>query len=84
MTPRLLAAFFQGKANAGIERKRLAAWVAWHAGAIAAADKIPPLDDLMPTDTRRRRKQTPAEQFAIALRWNAQLGGKVEPLERPV
>lgn len=31
----------------------------------------------MPGQTRKKRPQTAEEQLAIALRWNAKLGGKV-------
>lgn len=34
----------------------------------------------MPADNRPKRKQSPAEQLSIAMRWNAELGGKVIPM----
>lgn len=73
--------FFEGKARAARETRRLAGWHAWHAGMIARAAKPPSLDDLLGPDAdgekRPKRKQTPEEQLSIAMAWNAKLGGKV-------
>jgi hypothetical protein len=73
----MLALFFEGQAKAARERKRFVAWQAWHTGVLAQSTKIPPLADFMADDDQPKRKQTPEEQFSLALAWNAQLGGKV-------
>lgn len=71
--------FFEGKARAAKELRRLAAWTAWHSGVLSQARKIPPLSDLMRGDDEPApsRRQTPEQQLSIAMAWNAYLGGKV-------
>lgn len=73
----MLALYFEGQAKAARERKRLAAWIAWHTGTLAQSTKIPTLAEFMADDDAPRRKQTPEEQYSIALAWNAKLGGRV-------
>ena len=76
-TPRLLALFFEGKASAAKTERRNRAWLAWHSGYLSQARKLPSLDELIGEDAPPPRRQTPAEQLALAMRWNEQLGGKV-------
>lgn len=76
-TPRLLDLFFDGKAAAARELRRLAAWTAWHAGVLSKSKETPSLAKLLGEDAPPARRQTAAEQFAIAASWNTRLGGKV-------
>jgi hypothetical protein len=71
--------FFEGQAQAARERRKLAAFVAWHSGAFAQTRKLPSLADFMAEaagDEPPTRRKTPDELWQIARAWNAHLGGR--------
>jgi len=73
--------FFEGKARAAREQRRLVAWHAWNSGILSQSTKPPTLEDFMgpaeDAEPEPPRKKSGDELWAIAQAWNEKLRGKV-------
>lgn len=83
-TPRLLKAFFDGKASAAEMAFRHRAWLAWHVAGLPGSRQMQGTFDAflrglgLGAKAATPGRQTPDEQLAFAKAWHAKLGGTIQ------
>ena len=77
LTPRELALWLKGRAQAKTDHWRMTMWGAWHIAAYSRAKKLPKLEPILRRmGGAKRKRQTVEQQVALAEMLNAAFGGK--------